>query len=87
MTDLQPLILSEPVPADLTDVGPVISVHAGMSAQRGGVEETLLALWTLVGTNSLVNKLVALQAAGVGKHGGTLRALVGLLACTRVMQS
>ena len=81
MTDLQPLILPEPVPADLTDVGPVVGVHAGVGAQRRGVEEALVALRALVGANALVNELMALQAAGVGEDRGALRAFVGLLPC------
>ena len=82
MTDLQPLVLPEAVAADLADVGPVVGVHAGVGAQGGGVEETLVALRALVGADPLMDQLMALQAAGVGKHRRALWALVGLLSCT-----
>ena len=56
-------------------------MHAGVGAQGGGVEETLVALRALVGADPLVDQLMALQAAGVGEHRRALRALVGLLSC------
>ena len=56
-------------------------MDAAVSAERGGVEETLVTLRAVVGAHPLVNQLVSLQAARIAEDCRALGTLVGFFSC------